>query len=143
MEAVGDNLWTTNSIVSGPLNVSTASQIQLVVTTGATTNITTNSMTINWTVNNNNVARFAIYSGTTSNPTSIVDENVSGSARSYNLTGLQANTLYYFAIRAVGDGTTTITSEKAIGSTRTNPLQQLYITNFTASNVATKSITLT
>lgn len=115
----------------------------LVVTIEETTNITTSSMTINWSVDPSQVSRFIIYSGTTSNPTSVVSDSVGSSTRSYTLTGLNPNTTYYFGVLAKGDGTSTQDSDMAVGSARTNQLTQLYITNLSASAISAKSMTVT
>lgn len=100
-------------------------------------------MTINWSVDPSQVSRFIIYSGTTSNPTSVVSDSVGSSTRSYTLTGLNPNTTYYFGVLAKGDGTSTQDSDMAVGSARTSQLTQLYITNLSASAISAKSMTVT
>lgn len=115
---------------------------KLVVTIGSTTNITPNSFTINWSVNYSQVNNFIIYSGTTNNPTTVVNNNVSSSRRDYTFSGLAPNTPYYFGVVAKGDNYNTTDSDKATGSTRTSQLTQLYITDIQVSSISAKSMTV-
>ncbi len=118
-------------------------------TTDAASNITTTSARINGTVNaNNNSTSVSFLVGTSStnlnltyNATPAAVSGTSSTAVYYNLTGLNPQTVYYFRIKVVYNGTTLLgsilsfTTSTQGGGTNLPTATTLAATNLTSSTV--------
>ncbi|MBI4649656.1 MAG: fibronectin type III domain-containing protein, partial [Bacteroidia bacterium] len=93
-----------NSDAEGSRTIYTFSQTAPTAPTGLTfTNIATTSITLNWTDNASNECGYVIYTST-DNVTFTFNQQVAAGSVTASVTGLTANTVYYFQVYAVREG---------------------------------------
>ncbi|HMD20537.1 MAG TPA: protease pro-enzyme activation domain-containing protein, partial [Alloacidobacterium sp.] len=124
-------IWATNSAgtVAGPINsFTTLATVPLpTVTTGAATSVTSSSATLSGTANPNGASTNAIFrygtSSTLSGATSTASQNIGAGGTAVNvsagISGLTANTKYYYQIQATNSAGT---ASGAINSFTTSPV---------------------
>ncbi|NEW07654.1 chitin-binding protein [Paenibacillus sp. SYP-B3998] len=107
-------------------------------------NVAATSATLTWGAATDNVAvsGYKIYNGT-----NLVATTANGTTLTYNLTGLTANTLYTYTLRAIdAAGNTSVASNAVTFTTLSLPVDNTAPTaptNLSSSNVAATSATLT